>query len=89
MDSSFFDSLAKNLTDAIPGNLKALSADLQKNLEKNFKSILEANLSKLNLVTSEEFNIQASVLLKTREQLEQLATRVSILEEQRRTNIEE
>ena len=46
------------------------------------KSMLSQGFSKLDLVTREEFDIQADVLAKTRAKLEALEARVAELEAQ-------
>jgi BMFP domain-containing protein YqiC len=53
-----------------------------RDLEKNARAIISAGLGRLDLVTREEFDIQADVLIRTREQLAQLETRVAALEVQ-------
>ena len=50
--------------------------------EKNFKAILHASLTKLDLVTREEFAIQQKVLLNTRVKIEELEQIVKRLEAQ-------
>jgi ubiquinone biosynthesis accessory factor UbiK len=70
------DELARRLADALPGGLKALQADA----EQNFRAVLQAGLSRLDLVTREEFDVQAAVLKRTREKLEALETRLEALE---------
>ena len=54
--------------------------DWKQDLEKNLRSALEAGLSRLDLVTREEFELQSAVLARTREKLEQLEQLVSELE---------
>ena len=49
-------------------------------IEKNAKALLSSFFAKLDLVTREEFDIQAQVLLRTREKLKTLEERVSRLE---------
>ncbi|MGH8807743.1 MAG: accessory factor UbiK family protein [Noviherbaspirillum sp.] len=51
-----------------------------KDFEKNVKAMLNQGFSKLDLVTREEFDIQAQVLAKTRAKLEALEARVAELE---------
>ncbi|HJU70927.1 MAG TPA: accessory factor UbiK family protein [Paucimonas sp.] len=51
-----------------------------KDIEKNVKAMLSQGFSKLDLVTREEFDIQAQVLAKTRARLELLEARVTELE---------
>jgi len=70
------DELARQLAAAVPKNLRALGEDL----EKNFRSLLGAGFERMDLVTREEFDLQAAVLERTREKLEQLDSRLAELE---------
>ena len=54
-----------------------------KDLEKNAKAMLGGFFSRLDLVTREEFDIQAEVLARTREKLRELEARVETLERSR------
>jgi BMFP domain-containing protein YqiC len=77
MDSkSQLDDLAKKLSGFMPASLQGLQDDF----ESNVRSGLESGLRKMNLVTREEFDIQAAVLLRTREKLEALEKLVAKLE---------
>ena len=51
-----------------------------KDLEKNLKTMLSSGFGKLDLLTREEFDIQAQVLARTRAKLEALEARVAELE---------
>lgn len=51
-----------------------------RDLEQNIKAGLSAWFSKLDLVTREEFDVQAEVLSRTREKLSQLEARLKELE---------
>lgn len=51
-----------------------------KDLEKNMKAMLNQGFSKLDLLTREEFDVQAEVLARTRAKLEALEARVAELE---------
>lgn len=51
-----------------------------KDIERNVKSLLNSGFSRLDLVTREEFDVQAQVLARTREKLEALEKRVAELE---------
>lgn len=51
-----------------------------KDIEKNVKAMLNQGFSKLDLVTREEFDVQAQVLAKTRAKLETLEAKVGELE---------
>jgi BMFP domain-containing protein YqiC len=51
-----------------------------KDIEKNVKAMMSQGFAKLDLVTREEFDIQAQVLAKTRAKLEALEQRLAALE---------
>lgn len=70
------DELARQLADSVPQNLRVLRDDL----ERNFKSLLNAGLERMELVTREEFDVQAAVLERTREKLEAIEARLAELE---------
>ncbi|MBR7800621.1 accessory factor UbiK family protein [Undibacterium fentianense] len=61
---------------------QALENSPAKDLEKNIKAMMSQGFAKLDLVTREEFDIQAQVLAKTRSKLEALEARVAELEAQ-------
>lgn len=71
------DELARKLADSVPGNIKSMREDM----ERNFKSMLQSTLARMDLVTREEFDIQLAVLARTREKLEALEARLASLEE--------
>jgi BMFP domain-containing protein YqiC len=75
-DPKSLDDLARRLADTVPPGLAALKNDL----EQNFKAVLQSGLTKLDLVTRQEFDIQAGVLRRSRERLEELAARIAALE---------
>jgi ubiquinone biosynthesis accessory factor UbiK len=76
LDPKMLDDLAKKLAEAVPAGLRDLKAEA----ERNFRSVLQAGLGKLELVTREEFDVQQTVLALTRERLEELAARLKELE---------
>ncbi|MBL0167052.1 MAG: accessory factor UbiK family protein [Propionivibrio sp.] len=49
-------------------------------IEKNARALLSSLFTRLDLVSREEFDIQAQVLLRTREKLKALEARVALLE---------
>jgi BMFP domain-containing protein YqiC len=71
------DDLAGRLAEAVPQNLKAIGEDVQ----RNFKSLLQTGLERMDLVTREEFDVQTAVLARTREKLEALEARLTDLQE--------
>lgn len=76
MASDTIEQLARRLADSLAPGLVALRDDL----EKNFRSVLRTGLAKLDLVSREEFEVQESVLRRTRELLEQMEQRLAALE---------
>ena len=72
---NFFDEMQARINEAIQNSP-------MKDVEKNVKAMLNQGFSKLDLVTREEFDIQAQVLAKTRARLEALEARVAELEAQ-------
>jgi len=79
IDSKILDDLAQRLAKTVPTGLQVLQDDLKHNLRAG----LEAGLSHLDLVTREEFDVQAAVLSRTREKLEALEKLVAELEQQK------
>lgn len=70
-----------NFFNDIQGKInQALESSPAKDIEKNVKAMMTQGFSKLDLVTREEFDIQAQVLAKTRAKLEALELRVVELE---------
>ena len=59
-----------------------------KDIEQNLKAGLTSMLGRLDLVTREEFDVQAEVLARTREKLGQLEARLAELEKQQRETAE-
>jgi len=72
-NSKSLDELASRIGKAVEGSPL-------KDIEKNVKGMLQSGLLRLDLVTRQEFDTQAQVLLKTREKLERLEVRVAELE---------
>jgi len=71
-----FKRIAESIQDVLPG-------DIAEEVRSNLKTLVEASLKKMNLVTREELLVQEKVLARTREQLELLAARVEALEKDR------
>ena len=79
------DMLKEKIETAISDITKILPEDLnmlKEDLEKNLRATLNATFSKMEIVTREEFDIQASLLSRTREKLETLQEKLSELEKQ-------
>jgi BMFP domain-containing protein YqiC len=79
LDSKIIEDLARQISAGIPTGVKAMQADV----EKNIQTLLQGALAKLDLVTREEFDVQTRVLARTREKLEQLEQVVAGLEKEK------
>jgi BMFP domain-containing protein YqiC len=75
-DPRLIDDLARRLAGSVPENFVAMRRDL----EQNFKGVLQTQLARLDLVTREEFDVQSAVLKRTREKLAALEKRLADLE---------
>jgi BMFP domain-containing protein YqiC len=75
-DPRLIDDLARRLAGSVPESVVALRRDL----EQNFKGVLQGQLARLELVTREEFDVQAAVLKRTRAKLATLEKRLAELE---------
>jgi BMFP domain-containing protein YqiC len=76
MNSNGLDDLAKRLAESVPESLRAFGRDL----EGNFKAVLQAQLAKLDLVTRQDFDVQAAILERTQGKLTALEARLKDLE---------
>jgi BMFP domain-containing protein YqiC len=76
MEQLRIDEIAKRLLAKVPETARNIQADL----EENFRAVLRASLSRLDLVSREEFDVQSKVLERTRSRLEALEVRVQELE---------
>ena len=76
------EMIISDITKILPEDLNAMKDDI----EKNLRATLDAAFSKMDLVTREEFDIQASLLSRTREKLEGLQEKLSALEKRLEKN---
>ncbi|MDA8094929.1 MAG: accessory factor UbiK family protein [Betaproteobacteria bacterium] len=70
----------KMLDEVVDKLKEAFAQSPVKDIEKNVKAVLQGALSRLDVVTREEFDVQAQVLLRTREKLSALELRMDELE---------
>ena len=75
-NSNYLDDLAKRLAESVPESLRSFGRDI----EGNFKAVLQAQLSKLDLVSRQEFDVQAALLARTQAALLDLENRLKELE---------
>jgi BMFP domain-containing protein YqiC len=76
MTKDSIDKLARKLAESVPEGLRSMREDL----ETNFRGVLRSGISKLDLVTREEFEVQEAVLARTREKLERLEEKLEEIE---------
>lgn len=76
IDPKKIEDIARQVHDALPKGVREFGEDM----EKKIRLALQSQLSKLDVVNREEFDVQTQVLLRSREKLAQLEKRVSELE---------
>jgi len=76
MDNLGINDIAKKLFEGLPEAARTVRRDI----ESNFRAVLQANLAKLDLVPRSEFDVQTKLLERTRARLEQLELRIATLE---------
>jgi len=69
------EDMVRKLTEALPAGIR----ELEEEAKKQFKTVLESGMTKMDMVSREEFEIQKKVLEKTREKVD-LEERLSKLE---------
>jgi BMFP domain-containing protein YqiC len=72
---SFLDDLSAKVSEL-------LAASPAQDIEKNVRALVSSALGRLDLVTREEFDVQAKLLARAREQLAALEARLAELERQ-------
>jgi BMFP domain-containing protein YqiC len=76
MQSSFkIDEITKKILALLPLDAQ----NIEDEIKQKIKMILQASLSKLDLVSREEFDIQTQVLAKTREKVELMEKQIKTL----------
>jgi BMFP domain-containing protein YqiC len=71
----------EKLLSELSARLAAMAAaNPAKDLEKNFRGLLSSAFTRLDLVSREEYDVQAQVLARAREKLAALEARVAELE---------
>jgi hypothetical protein len=77
MENIRIDDIARRLVEGLPEAARTMRRDL----ESNFRAVLQSSLGKLDLTTRNEFDVQTKVLERSRSLIEQLERRVVELEE--------
>ena len=77
MDNLRIDEMARRLFEGLPEAARTMRRDI----ESNFRAVLQSSLGKLDLTTREEFEVQSKVLERTRARVEALELRIAALEQ--------
>jgi ubiquinone biosynthesis accessory factor UbiK len=77
MEGPRIDDIARRLFEGLPESARILRRDI----ESNFRAVLQASLGKLDLTTRSEFDVQARVLERTRARVDELEQRIATLEQ--------
>lgn len=78
LDPKKLEDIAKQISEAVPPGVRNMAEEA----ESRVKQILQVQLSRLDMVTREEFDVQTQVLIRTREKLEAMDARIAELENQ-------
>ncbi len=76
IDPRVLEEFSRKLESLVPPGMEALREEVR----TNARSLLQATLARMDLVTREEFDAQKAVLARTREKLEALEARLKALE---------
>ena len=71
-DFQTLDELARRLTEVVPDSLKTAPQEL----EQRFRMLLEKGLSKMDVVSREEFEAQKKVLARAEQKLAELEAKL-------------
>ncbi|GHD96062.1 hypothetical protein GCM10011445_33830 [Pseudocitrobacter faecalis] len=85
IDPKKIEQIARQVHESMPKGLR----DFGDNVEKKVRQVLQSQLTRLDLVSREEFDVQTQVLLRTREKLALLEQRLSELEGRAATSVED
>ena len=78
MQQSFVRDLAERLVRNVPQGMQSAGDELQ----RNFESVLQTALSRLDLVTREDFDVQRRLLERSREKLDALEAELARMQAQ-------
>lgn len=76
IDPKKIEQIARQVHESMPKGIREFGDDV----EKKIRMVLQSQLTRLDLVNREEFDIQTQVLLRTREKLALLEQRMDELE---------
>ena len=76
IDLKSIETMSERIGALLPSDLGALRAEFKTNV----KALLEASLTRMDVVTREEFDAQSALLRRTREKLDRLEQQLDALE---------
>ncbi|CNH47566.1 ubiquinone biosynthesis accessory factor UbiK [Yersinia pekkanenii] len=76
IDPKKIEQIARQVHESMPKGIREFGEDV----EKKIRLVLQSQLTRLDLVNREEFDVQTQVLLRTREKLALLEQRMGELE---------
>ena len=76
IDPKKIEQIARQVHESMPKGLREFGDDI----EKKVRQVIQSQLTRLDIVSREEFDVQTQVLLRTREKLALLEQRISELE---------
>jgi len=78
MNTPDIEKLVSQIMQSLPAGLQ----DMKQDVDQQLRAALQHSLSRMNLVTRDEFDVQREVLSRTRAKLETLEQQVAALEQQ-------
>ena len=76
-DPKKLEQVVRQIQDSLPKPVK----DLGNDVEQKVREVIQYQLSKLDVVSREEFDVQTQVLLRTRQKLAEMEQKMAALEE--------
>ena len=76
IDLKMIESMSERIGALLPADVGALRSEFKTNV----KALLEASLTRMDVVTREEFDAQSALLRRTREKLDKLEKQLAELE---------
>lgn len=76
LDPKKIEQIARQVHESLPKGIRDLGDDV----EKKVRQVIQSQLTRLDMVSREEFDVQTQVLLRTREKLALLEQRLNELE---------
>ena len=73
--------MEKRVSDDISSKIRqSIASSTMADIEQNLRALLSSSLTKFDLVSREEFDVQTQVLLRAREKITELEARLAALE---------